>query len=452
MSQDTVTAPRRVRRSVRTLAIVACIVLVPMAAHRLWDYLEIRRLVAEIEEIKRRGEPVTGSQAGALRQPGKDSAGRYYLAGAMLALGSNASRDTARFRQWAILAPAEEPPPPDLVEALANTVRDNTDALSLADEGARRVFEGLPPGTEYSYRASSLAALSTMVAARTLHEATTGRGDEAVESALVWLRLRQAIRDALWVSVGTHDVPVVLSLSRPSDVALGRLQQALEDAERPTEVLDTLVRERARYLDVVWRRHYGATPDAPGAFGMPISGTLVRPIVSRNAVSALRVWATLIDLAGRPRAEWRARYEELTMAHPSPRRGQAGGIFSTMVGAVVPLGLFGAAMDGDSLVADRAARAAVAVERYRRDHEDALPVSLDDVVPVYLDAVPVDPYAGRPLRYLASGIGYTIYSVGPDLQDDGGDLTSETEGRLARGAPTAPIRGADVGVRITTRR
>ena len=229
--------------------------------------------------------------------------------------------------------------------------------------------------------------------------------------------------------------------------ALGALQEALAAGEHPDHLLDTLVRERARYLDVVWRRHYGATPDAPEAFGMPISGTLLRPVISRHAVSALRVWATLIELARRPQAEWAPRYEELTTEHPSPRRGQAGGIFATMTGSVVPIGIFGAALDGDPLAVDRAARAAVAVERYRRHHGDALPPSLEELVPAHLDSVPVDPYSERPLLYRAGDAGYTIYSVGPDLKDDGGDLTPELR-RTDQGWGRRVIRGADVGVHV----
>jgi hypothetical protein len=424
-------------------------VLLPVAAHRLWDYVEIRRLVDEVQQIKRRGEPVTEWQAVGLQPKARDdSAGRYYLAGAMLALGSEANSEVAAFREWASSSSPEAAPPPARIEPLATAVNDNLEALRLADAGAERDFAGLSPGTEYSYRAASLADLSTLVSARTLHLAATARGDDAVRSALVWLQLRRATRDSLWVSVGTHDVPAVLSLSRPSAGLLETLQEALAAAERAEQLLETLVRERARYLDVVWRRHYGATPDAPEAFGMPFSGTLLRPVISRHAVSALRVWATLIELARRPRAEWAPRYEELTTEYPSPRRGQAGGIFSRMVGTVVPLGIFGAAIDGDPLAVDRAARAAVAVERYRRDHGDQLPRSLEDLVPAYLEAVPIDPYSERPLLYRADDAGYTIYSVGPDLKDDGGDLTSEMERARARGARIPPIRGADVGVRV----
>lgn len=65
--------------------------------------------------------------------------------------------------------------------------------------------------------------------------------------------------------------------------------------------------------------------------------------------------------------------------------------------------------------------AALAVERFRRKHGRA-PASLSDLVPVFLPAVPVDWMDGKPLRYRLNPDGaYTLWSIGEDLKDDGGD-------------------------------
>ena len=50
--------PTRLRRGFRRLAIAAFIVLMPLAAWSLWDYVEARRLAALVREIKARGETV----------------------------------------------------------------------------------------------------------------------------------------------------------------------------------------------------------------------------------------------------------------------------------------------------------------------------------------------------------------------------------------------------------
>ena len=41
---------------------------------------------------------------------------------------------------------------------------------------------------------------------------------------------------------------------------------------------------------------------------------------------------------------------------------------------------------------------AVALERYRRQHQD-LPEQLDALVPQFIDAIPRDPLDGKPIRY-----------------------------------------------------
>jgi len=64
--------------------------------------------------------------------------------------------------------------------------------------------------------------------------------------------------------------------------------------------------------------------------------------------------------------------------------------------------------------------ASLAVERYRLAN-GALPDSLGDLVPKFLDAVPIDPFDGQPLRYRKLTKGYVVYSVGEDGKDDGGD-------------------------------
>lgn len=63
--------------------------------------------------------------------------------------------------------------------------------------------------------------------------------------------------------------------------------------------------------------------------------------------------------------------------------------------------------------------AAIAVERYRLA-EGRFPESLEQLVPKYLEIVPIDPFDGMPLRYKRLEKGYTIYSIGEDGEDNGG--------------------------------
>lgn len=67
----------------------------------------------------------------------------------------------------------------------------------------------------------------------------------------------------------------------------------------------------------------------------------------------------------------------------------------------------------------RTARTALTIQRYRLA-AGKLPEALKDLVPTYLDAVPMDPFDGRELRYEKLGVGFVVYSIDKDLHDDGG--------------------------------
>jgi hypothetical protein len=71
------------------------------------------------------------------------------------------------------------------------------------------------------------------------------------------------------------------------------------------------------------------------------------------------------------------------------------------------------------------------VERYRLA-EGRLPPSLDDLVPPYIEAVPIDPCVGRPVKYRPLQPGYVVYSVDEDQIDHGGAERS-SRGRDGQG-------------------
>ncbi len=57
----------------------------------------------------------------------------------------------------------------------------------------------------------------------------------------------------------------------------------------------------------------------------------------------------------------------------------------------------------------------------------AYPASLVALAPGILKMVPADRFSGEPLRYRREGGGYVLYSVGVDLDDDGGRDASDTD-------------------------
>ena len=72
-----------------------------------------------------------------------------------------------------------------------------------------------------------------------------------------------------------------------------------------------------------------------------------------------------------------------------------------------------------SIAGLRAARIGLAVERYRLA-AGKLPDNLTELVPVYLESNPKDPFDGNQMRYRKLETGFVVYSICEDLSDDGG--------------------------------
>lgn len=68
------------------------------------------------------------------------------------------------------------------------------------------------------------------------------------------------------------------------------------------------------------------------------------------------------------------------------------------------------------LAVHRAAAVCLALRQWQNHHGGNLPGRLEDLVPEFLEAVPQDPFDGKPLRW--NPVQGFVYSVGSDLQDD----------------------------------
>ena len=68
---------------------------------------------------------------------------------------------------------------------------------------------------------------------------------------------------------------------------------------------------------------------------------------------------------------------------------------------------------------DRLSQVALALASFKADH-GSYPATLSELTPEYLHEIPQDNFTDRPLIYTRSGTGYTLYSVGPNMTDDGG--------------------------------
>lgn len=435
----------RVRPAIRRLAIIAFPLLLLLAAHAVWDFIEVRRVASEIDRIVRKGEPITYAVAvrpSGREQEGADDASRYYLSAALLAVQAADIVDAyGRFgsvQAW-LSGRADRPDLSPVITPTNEFLNKWGAAFDLLDTGAERAFYVFPPGTEYNYQAAGLSNLTRLNAVRTLHASARGDGDAAVRSAIVGVRLRRALREGLAVLGVEHQIPSLLSLTRASRRSLEALQRTLDQETDIDYAADDLVRQRAKYLDMARQLTLARDRQVlPSLLAAPW-----RPVDSRDVSRTLREWAELIDVARTPWPE-RAKRAAPLLARPDPAPVRLRLRMQPLRPMYVPsIYYFRAAIRPDRLILDRSTKVAVAIERYRRDHADAVPPALGALVPQYVQAIPADPLTGLPLRYHVTEESYAVYSVGLDGEDDGGEKLQTTAG-----APGSFDAAADVGVRV----
>lgn len=74
----------------------------------------------------------------------------------------------------------------------------------------------------------------------------------------------------------------------------------------------------------------------------------------------------------------------------------------------------------------------MALEAYREAAGD-YPASLAELRKKVDWPLPKDPFSGRPFIYRRIGNGYIIYSIGPNMKDEGGKDRRSVRGPLAKG-------------------
>lgn len=462
MSIEASPVRRRVRPWIRRLAIYVLPLLAAFCGLAAWDYIETRRLTREIDAIVARGEPITrfgrlSNRSEDVGEKGED-ADHMYAAAAMLSLARDGGNESlaarhplaihSKFmpvREW-VNGAAQEPAFSGLGAAKQMLEAEWNDPLRLVDKAAAMRHSREDSASEFSGRISGLYNLSRLVSSRTIGLSLAGQGEAAVDSAISAIRLRRAIPPSQrWLTWTAHDVPVILSLSKPSEQALSRLQATLAREEDPDGPIRDFIETRGRLLNDVWLRFYRVQPGTPLPPAFPVEllpSPQMRPLITRELVRSLRAWAELLEIARKPWPE-RAKLAAPEKYRYAGEQFNRGGIN----GVLAAVSIFRQTLVPDLLVYDRGSQVAVAIERYRRAHDGAVPATLNELIPRFLQTIPEDPVLGEPLRFRALPDGYVVYSVGPDGKDDGGTQLRQTP-MGAKYFQTAFPSGADMGIRV----
>jgi hypothetical protein len=275
-------------------SVVVFVVLLPLLAYAVWDYIETKRLQTRFEAIVRSGSPI----AMPYRQPTGPAAEaeRYYRAAASLFSDfggdvpietHNRIRTATRDGQWT----------PDLTDIVRARIEHSREALSFVDRAALLPFDGFLAGTSSSYQMGSLIGLARLCELRAIVLGLDGDGDAAMASFYSEARLMRAL-DRVPTFAGTTFVPefsgltLVLMRNRLSAAELERLARGLADIDQDDRLAQGFVRFRTTMLNDLRFR--------------PLGGVLPRPFVTHLVVRSLDALSSLIRESNRP---WTTRLQ-----------------------------------------------------------------------------------------------------------------------------------------------
>jgi hypothetical protein len=280
------------------------------------------------------------------------------------------------------------------------------------------------------------------------HRAQTGDADGAIQSCHAAFHAGCSIGDEPFISSQytriTCQMNAIILLERtlaqgePSDAVLAALQARIEAEEPRPLLLYSMRSERAGRHQFFEAIRDGTLPtnSAIATLGM---GTAAPPeldylfsvpgFVLLQQTSHLHHLTGLVEIAKLPPEQWAK-----PLATQQTKVAGLPVVVRHLVGREIKIAQ--SCQRNHALL--RCAIVAIAAERYRRQ-KGQWPVTPDELVKAgLLKSVPTDPFAaGQRIKFARRADGLTVYSVGEDGADDGGNLTRDVNGI-----------GADLGFRL----
>jgi len=284
-------------------------------------------------------------------------------------------------------------------------------------------------------------------------EARQGRTAEALDDCLAiaqagrhWQDSKFLVEELLGLGlsgIGHREILRIASRHSLSAADLARLQRQVDEVYRGAFPLMSVEGERIVLLDTV---QHLFTEGGPGGGHLVPDAGLVAAIKGDEPLEPVdgMLWKALAVVhAGRHRTVAKARelfalQSETATRTPYENRetGGADAFLTSLSTRYHLIDVLAPAMNRAAEFAFRgravheATLTVLAVLRYRAD-KGSCPVSLDELKQAgYIAAVPRDPYSDGPLLYKTANGDFTLYSVGPDFEDNGGKSGKDKAGRI----------------------
>ncbi len=445
----------------RTLKITFCVVcafiLCAMLFRVIWGVRTTSRLNDAVSELERAGEPIRLEDLNPDPVPDADNAARLLIQAAETI---DIDADDDIWGQPYIIATIDQR------AAVEAVVEPHRPALALVRQA--RSLSGIDWGVEFTSPAVEVLLpqigpqrqLSRVMGRAAALDVYTGAHGAALET----------VRDILFAARALDEMPILIShLVASAEAGMAcrviedvahlldleaagatrqqievLIEELLDDAQYRAGMRRGLMGERACLLDSTLLMCRGQFPLSQTSGGWFVASTptaltraralVLTPLLKADGVRCLEIMGQMIEAA--------AADDYPTAAARLPNTGQIQGRASILerVAGVPSLVLLPALdrailLQFTHLANRRMAATALAMRLFEIDH-GARPQALDELVPTYLTALPLDPFTddGSTLNYVGTGGEPRLYAVGGDGVDDHGDFEPQSR-------PSAPHRG-----------
>ncbi|MBL7224426.1 MAG: hypothetical protein ISS72_11280 [Candidatus Brocadiae bacterium] len=432
---------------------LAMIVTMPFSIFEVWDSVATFQINRRVRAMRQAGEPTSLAElAAAYPEPPEGQNAAPILQKAfdlMEKIGDDGNHPLLPIAGNAKLPAIDQPIPPAMRGASQAYLTDHAEVLELLHQAAEKEGCKFPINFEDGIgmqlpHLSKISSATRLLALEAIERTEEGKAAEAADSLVAALRLGHALaRESVLISglvrvacdsIAARQVERWASQSKPSPEALERVEAALQDEADPTLMHKVIVAERCFGMDMY--RTYALDPKKRGELGaLGVPDTLFLRVVPRAYFKSDLV--AYIDLMSGYAATARLPYPQSliragavgkTIEQRIPRYFIIARMLLPVLGRVF--------IEGQRHMARLdSARVGLTVLRYRAQ-KGKLPDTLDALAPDFVKAVPVDPFNGKPLLYRTTPQGFTVYSLGENGKDDGGQ-TERVGGRLV-----------DVGFRV----
>jgi len=411
--------------------LVVVLLVLALAAYVILHVAGGRQVRAALARVKASGAPTTWQQAIPPPIPDDQNAAVLYeKAFAALILSSQAKSEVLQY----LYTPSRNERKA-LEENLRGILNENAQALAYAREAAHRPkcrFDRNWSGAVMMLmpELSPLKSVARLASARAVLQADEGDLASALPSWSLNLSIvnhldadptlmGQLTRYNMLHTAATS-LQCILADGRPSPEQCRRLSDDLGKVNISDAFVRSLEGERTLslwILDVVRRDPRGIEPlprgqgSYPGAAVLaPLTALGYRAISPFDRAAMLRFWERHLALARKPYREGKGRFEGLRDGIP----GYA------LVTRDFTMSFEGAVAARDQALADIGLmRTALGLEAYHTEI-GLYPESLEALRKRVRWEVPDDPFSGEDFVYRRRGKGCLLYSLGRDLDDDGG--------------------------------